>query len=70
LEAETLDLARSIGNLSLVLRHQNDDKNITSNGIGKKDLIVGQVRDINTEKKIIKTPSIELIRGVSRESIN
>lgn len=70
LEAETLDLARSIGNLSLVLRHQNDDKNIASNGVGKKDLIVGQVRDINTDKKIIKTPSIELIRGVSRESIN
>jgi pilus assembly protein CpaB len=69
-EAETLDLARSIGSLSLVLRHQNDDKNINSNGIGKRDLIIGQVRDMNNEKKAVKGNSVEVIRGVARESIN
>lgn len=70
LEAETLDLARSIGSLSLVLRHQNDDKNISNNGISKRDLILGQVRDLNVDKKPMKSHSVEVIRGIAREPIN
>lgn len=69
LEAETLDLARSIGSLSLVLRHQNDDRSIAGNGISKRDLIIGQVREIN-DKKVVKGNSVEVIRGISRESFN
>ena len=70
LEAETLDLARSIGSLSLVLRHQNDDKNISNNGISKRDLILGQVRDLNVDKKPMKSHSVEVIRGIAREPID
>jgi pilus assembly protein CpaB len=69
-DAETLDLARSIGSLSLVLRHQNDHTNVASNGIGKRDLMVGQVREMNSEKKVIRGNSVEIIRGISRESMN
>jgi pilus assembly protein CpaB len=41
-EAEKLDLARSIGSLSLVLRNQLDEKEIASEGATKKELLTGQ----------------------------
>ncbi len=40
-EAEKLDLARSIGSLSLVLRNQLDSEDLTSGGARKKDLLAG-----------------------------
>jgi pilus assembly protein CpaB len=38
-EAEKLDLARSVGNLSLVLRNQVDNRNATTAGARKDDLL-------------------------------
>jgi pilus assembly protein CpaB len=40
-EAEKIDLARSVGNLSLVLRNQVDSENIQTSGIRKKELLHG-----------------------------
>lgn len=40
-EAEKLDLARSIGSLSLVLRNQLDNEDLASGGARKKDLLAG-----------------------------
>lgn len=40
-EAEKLDLARSIGSLSLVLRNQLDSEDLASGGARKKDLLAG-----------------------------
>lgn len=40
-EAEKLDLARSIGSLSLVLRNQLDSEDLASEGARKKDLLAG-----------------------------
>jgi pilus assembly protein CpaB len=40
-EAEKLDLARSIGSLSLVLRNQLDSQDLASEGARKKDLLAG-----------------------------
>jgi pilus assembly protein CpaB len=65
-EAETLDLARSIGALSLVLRHQNDVSDGLSPGITKKDLVM---KSINGNGKSNPMPNshssgIEIIRGI------
>jgi pilus assembly protein CpaB len=38
-EAEKIDLARSVGTLSLVLRNQIDDKSVETEGITKRDLL-------------------------------
>ncbi|MDT3708248.1 MAG: Flp pilus assembly protein CpaB [Thiobacillus sp.] len=40
-EAEKIDLARSVGNLSLVLRNQVDTENAQTNGIRKDELLHG-----------------------------
>jgi pilus assembly protein CpaB len=40
-EAEKIDLARSVGNLSLVLRNQVDTENIQTSGIRKQELLHG-----------------------------
>lgn len=40
-EAEKIDLARSVGNLSLVLRNQVDTEAIQTSGIRKKELLEG-----------------------------
>jgi pilus assembly protein CpaB len=40
-EAEKIDLARSVGNLSLVLRNQVDTENIQTSGIRKRELLMG-----------------------------
>ena len=65
-EAETLDLARSIGSLSLVLRHQNDDSDGESTGITRKELVSnGSKGNGNGNgKKDPKPYSIEIIRGI------
>lgn len=40
-EAEKIDLARSVGNLSLVLRNQVDTENAQTSGIRKNELLLG-----------------------------
>ena len=63
-EAETLDLARSIGSLSLVLRHQNDDSDGESTGITRKELVSNGSKGNGNGKKDPKPYSIEIIRGI------
>jgi pilus assembly protein CpaB len=41
-QAEKLDLARSVGTLSLVLRNQVDDRTVDTSGITKRQLLVGE----------------------------
>ena len=40
-EAEKIDLARSVGNLSLVLRNQVDKEDAQTSGIHKPELLLG-----------------------------
>lgn len=65
IDAEKLDLARSVGSLSLVLRNQFDNADGISNGIRKEDLMLQEPISIKV-KSSNKTPSIEIIRGMSR----
>lgn len=44
-QAEKLDLARSVGTLSLVLRNQVDNKLVDTSGITKQQLLAGQATD-------------------------
>jgi pilus assembly protein CpaB len=61
-QAETIDLARSIGTLSLVLRNQRDTDTVMTNGARKTDLLnsslFDQVRKIDDLKKAIKAPAV------------
>lgn len=59
-EAEKIDLARSVGTLSLVLRNQIDDKSVETEGITKSDLLkrlepeVPVVKEgVAVEKKVV-----------------
>jgi pilus assembly protein CpaB len=45
-DAEKLDLARSVGTLSLVLRNQLDKRNVATNGVTKAELL--QLRQVDT----------------------
>jgi pilus assembly protein CpaB len=63
-EAEKLDLARSVGNLSLVLRNQVDRKSAVTQGARSKDLLTvgtavteqAEIKEQGTEKPVrIKT---------------
>ena len=63
-EAETLDLARSIGSLSLVLRHQNDDSDGESTGMTRKELVSNGSKGNGSGKKDPKPRGIEIIRGI------
>ncbi|MBI1891479.1 MAG: Flp pilus assembly protein CpaB [Burkholderiales bacterium] len=58
-DAEKLDLARSIGNLSLVLRNQVDDKPIVTQGARPDDLITQGTRKqaAATEAIVAKAPA-------------
>jgi pilus assembly protein CpaB len=69
-DAEKLDLARSIGTLSLVLRHQNEVEEGGNLGITRKDLVANVVNDIPVLKKPNKGMFIEVIRGLSKEPSN
>lgn len=60
-QAEKIDLARSVGTLSLVLRNQIDDQPVVTSGITKKELLkqrveievpVAKQADV-TEKKVV-----------------
>lgn len=73
-QAEILDLARSIGTLSLVLRNQVDEKHVDTKGRRIQDLLKQPVAVATTEpeKKVIyrsREPhynSISIIRGLSK----
>jgi pilus assembly protein CpaB len=59
-EAEKIDLARSVGTLSLVLRNQIDDESVETEGITKSDLLkrlepeVPVVKEgVAVEKKVV-----------------
>lgn len=71
-QAEKLDLARSVGILSLVLRNQMDKSLGTTEGIRTKDLL-----GLGTETKVVSEPvkravtpalkqTIEIIRGIEK----
>lgn len=65
IDAEKLDLARSVGSLSLVLRNPSDNISLVSNGVRKDDLMLQKPSSIQI-KAGNKAPSIEVIRGISR----
>ena len=65
IDAEKLDLARSVGSLSLVLRNPSDNISLVSNGVRKDDLMLQKSSSIQI-KAGNKSPSIEVIRGISR----
>jgi pilus assembly protein CpaB len=61
-EAEQLDLARSIGTLSLVLRNQVDQQITTTAGATPQTLL----RRLSTAASTTQAPATEVIRGVER----
>ena len=83
-EAEKLDLARSIGSLSLVLRNQLDSEDLNAAGARKQDLLSGssiaaqpaaqpQVKRVYVRPKASapkpQTEKIEVIKGLTRTEV-
>jgi len=82
-QAEKLDLARSVGNLSLVLRNQVDDKNPRTAGARKQDLFQIAAAPVNKSAPKItyrKNPvpvvtvmpgkhKVELIKGMQQSAV-
>ena len=62
-DAERLDLARSVGSLSLVLRNQLDKKAVATNGMTKNQLL--RLRDV-VDTKVLGAPAAQPIPVVSR----
>ena len=62
-DAERLDLARSVGSLSLVLRNQLDKKAVATNGMTKNQLL--RLRDV-VDTKVLGAPEAQPIPVVSR----
>lgn len=57
-DAEKLDLARSVGTLSLVLRNQVDKKTVATSGITKRELF-GEKNEVPVQvKAVVKTASV------------
>lgn len=57
-DAEKLDLARSVGTLSLVLRNQVDKKTVATTGITKRELF-GEKNEVPVQvKAVVKTASV------------
>jgi pilus assembly protein CpaB len=63
-QAEKLDLARSVGTLSLVLRNQVDKDGVETRGIMKPQLLAGDNFQPQPEKKEVK-PAAKPARGVA-----
>ncbi|MDE2621866.1 MAG: Flp pilus assembly protein CpaB [Betaproteobacteria bacterium] len=70
-QAEALDLARSVGNLSLILRNQVDEKHVATTGVRKAELL-GAESLITPSAPHVSAPvihrpqnSVEIIRGAS-----
>ncbi len=59
-QAEALDLARSVGTLSLVLRNQVDNKPTATDGVTKQQLLVGQPKPL---KVAATTPAAKPARA-------
>jgi pilus assembly protein CpaB len=62
-QAEKLDLARSVGTLSLVLRNQVDTEGVETRGIMKPQLLAGD----NVQPEPVKKP-VKRIRRIVRKS--
>ncbi|HEX8989580.1 MAG TPA: Flp pilus assembly protein CpaB [Rhodocyclaceae bacterium] len=56
-QAEKLDLARTVGQLSLVLRNQIDNRNVDTAGITKRQLLVGDDRRAAEPPKSVARPA-------------
>lgn len=55
-QAEQIDLARSVGSLSLVLRNQVDEQPVETTGVYKKDLLKRIVEpEVSVPKTVVKT---------------
>lgn len=73
-EAETLDLARSIGSLSLVLRNQMDDQHVDTEGRRISDLLnepplavaAPTKQKVAYRRRASKSKMIEIIRGINQ----
>ena len=78
-QAERLDLARSVGSLSLVLRNQIDKSVGSTDGVRTQDLLGTKIVAAEPQKEVEKVvvyksiaprPSVEIIRGVQKSSAN
>ena len=63
-QAEKLDLARSVGTLSLALRNQVDKDGVDTRGIMKPQLLAGDYFQPEPEKKEVK-PAAKPVRAVT-----
>ena len=81
-QAEKLDLARSVGSLSLVLRNPIDQVNAATAGADKADLLKGLGRNtaapaamtiakpVKVKAQAVKSMSIEVIHGLTRSYVD
>mgnify|MGYP003596621543 FL=1 len=78
-QAERLDLARSVGSLSLVLRNQIDKSIGSTDGVRTQDLLGTKIVATEPQKEVEKVvvyksiaprPTVEIIRGVQKSSAN
>lgn len=82
-QAEKLDLARSVGTLSLVLRNQIDQDAVQTNGVRKADLmhqssprvtaqstVVQPVRRSAPAVSVASRDKVEVIRGIQKSSVD
>ena len=69
-QAEKLDLARSVGTLSLVLRNQLDKQPIATEGVTKDDLLRLKIEQVATTKVMGAPPApVQPVRYVPRPAI-
>lgn len=75
-EAEKIDLARSVGTLSLVLRNQIDEKSVETEGITKRDLLkrsepeMAVVKEgVAVEKKVVVYRKAPAQKGSSKAQV-
>lgn len=72
-QAERLDLARSIGSLSMVLRNQTDNAPVATGGAVVADILRGAHGTSPSREPVMRElqngPAIEIIRGVQRSNI-
>ena len=75
-QAERLDLARSVGNLSLVLRNQLDKTAVQTTGVRSSDLLSPRAAQVKTAERPKPVPAakprrdgVEMIRGVHKSAI-
>jgi len=82
-QAEKLDVARSVGTLSLVLRNQVDDKNLRTAGARKEDLFqIAAAPPPKPRPRLVSRPAavpvvavlpekrkVEMIKGMSKSAV-